>query len=403
MAASGNSRRPYKDTQLREPSRARRTANSSRSRSSSSPRSSRKRSKKRRHVLLFVMEILLVLVLIATLYVVFRLDKADTGNKESIVRAAVNDEAGEREEKADNAYSADKAEDIQVVEEKGNYTNIALFGVDSRNGNLDKGARTDTIIIASLDNDTGVVKLCSIFRDTYLNIGNNTYNKANSAYALGGPDQAIKMLNTNLDLNIDEYVTVDFDALVDTINDLGGVQIDVTEEEISFLNDYQIGTAEETGDKIIDVTSPGMQTLNGLQAVSYCRIRYTKGDDFKRAERQRSVLTQVAEKARAADVSTLNEIIDDILPKVKTSFSKAELVEYAARAATFSIGEQSGFPFERITGTMGRAGSCVVAENFENNVLEFHGFLFGDSTYSPSEVVKEISAKIAADKAKQGL
>lgn len=359
-------------------------------------KNSRKKRKRRtvRKVLL-VFEVLVVLFLAVALYVVYRLDLADTGNKESVVKAKVNDEV--------KARIDDTEKDEWNME---GYTNIALFGVDSRDTNLGKGARTDTIMIASLNNQTGEVKLCSIFRDTYLNIGNDTYNKANSAYSYGGPEQAIQMLNMNLDMDIDQYVTVGFKALVDTIDDLGGVEVDITEEEIHFLNDYQIGTAEAIGIKQSDikkVTEAGMQTLNGLQATSYCRIRYTKGDDFKRAERQRTVLTQVAEKAMSSDIQTLDSIIDDIFPLCSTSFTKAEMVEYASRIATYSIGEQSGFPFEKVTGNMGKAGSSVVAEDFQQNVVQFHEFLFGDSEYTPSETVKGISEKIAADRQKNGL
>ncbi len=253
---------------------------------------SRKKARRRRRRIIFGLEIVVILLLVVALYVVYRLDLADTGNKKSVVNAKVNDEV--------QAQIDDKENDNWKMD---GYTNVALFGVDSRDTNLGKGARTDTIMVASLNNSTGEVKLCSIFRDTYLNIGNDTYNKANAAYHIGGPEQAIQMLNTNLDMDIDEYVTVGFKALVDTIDDLGGIQVDITEEEIHFLNDYQIGTAEAIGIKqgdIVNVTAAGPQTLNGLQATSYCRIRYTKGDDFKRAERQRTVLTQVAEKAMAA-------------------------------------------------------------------------------------------------------
>lgn len=357
-------------------------------------RAARRAKRRRTRIILFALEILILIGVLGALLVVLKLDKADTGNKESVINAHVNDEVAEQVEAEDNSWKMS------------GYKNIALFGVDSRDGNLDKGARTDTIIVASLNNETGAITLCSVFRDTYLNVGNDTYNKANQAYAKGGPEQAIQMLNTNLDMDITDYITVDFRALVDMIDDVGGVEIDIMDEEIHFLNDYQIGTAEAIGipqSEIINVANSGMQTLNGLQATSYCRIRYTKGDDFKRAERQRMVLTQVAEKAKNSDVSTLNDIIDDILPKVRTSFSKAELVEYASRAANYSIGESSGFPFERVTGNMGKAGSSVVADDFSANVIEFHRFLFGDSEYSPSQTVLAISDKVAADKLKNGL
>ncbi|MCR4743609.1 MAG: LCP family protein [Lachnospiraceae bacterium] len=351
----------------------------------------RRRRKKGRMKALIAVEAAVMLALIIVLFVIWKLDLADTGNKKSVIEATLNDEVQAQIEDDDNGWNMS------------GYTNVALFGVDSRDGNLDKGARTDTIIIASLNEKTGDIKICSVFRDTYLNIGNDTYNKANSAYSHGGPDQAVQMLNTNMDLDIDQYITVDFKALVDTIDALGGVEVDVTEEEISFLNDYQIGTAEETGDTIINVKNAGLQTLNGLQATSYCRIRYTKGDDFKRAERQRTVLMQVAEKLKAASVTEINDVIDVVFPEIKTSFSKDELVAYAAKAAGFTVTAQSGFPADNSTGTMGDAGSCVVANDFAANVEALHEFLYGDSEYSPSSTVEDISSKISSDKTRYGV
>ncbi|MCR4890657.1 MAG: LCP family protein [Lachnospiraceae bacterium] len=360
----------------------------------------RKKSRKKKRHFLFILEILVILVLVVALYVVYRLDLADTGNKSSMEEVTVNEEVlAQIEDEENDEWKMD------------GYTNIALFGVDSRDMNLGKGTLADTIIVASLNNETGEIKLCSIFRDTYCAIGEDsdgkqTFTKANTAYSAGGPGQAVQMLNTNLDMDISEYVTVGFKALVDTIDSLGGIEIEITEDEIHFLNDYQIGTAEAIGipqSQIINVTSPGRQTLNGLQATSYCRIRYTKGDDFKRAERQRTVLSQVAEKAMTADVATLNSLIDAIFPLCNTSLTKTEILSYATRMGKFRLGDQSGFPFERVTGVMGRAGSCVVAEDFAQNVVEFHRFLFGDSEYTPSQTVKDVSQRIQSDRQKNGV
>lgn len=354
----------------------------------------KKRKKKANMKALFALEVFVMVALVVVLFAVYKLDLADTNNKTSVIEATVNDEVKDQINDDDNTWGMN------------GYTNVALFGVDSRDGNLDKGARTDTIMVASLNEATGDIKLCSVFRDTYMNIGNDTYSKANSAYSHGGPTQAIQMLNDNLDLEINQYITVDFSALIDVINALGGVEIDVTEEEIHFLNDYQIGTAEASGiakKDIKNVTKAGHQTLNGLQATSYCRIRYTKGDDFKRAERQRTVLTQIADKLKTADISELNNIIDEVFPKIKTSFDKAELTAYAAKAVGYKIAGQAGFPADNSTGTMGDAGSCVVANDFAANVEAFHQFLYGDSEYTPSSTVQKISEKVAADKTKHGV
>lgn len=183
------------------------------------------------------------------------------------------------------------------------YRNIALFGLDARDKNLGKGNRSDTIMIASINLDTGEVKLCSVYRDTYMNLGNDKYSKCNAAYASGGPEQAISMLNMNLDMNITDYVSIGFNGMIDVVNSLGGVEIDIREDEIKNLNDYQASmfsteTKERLTDDYVKVTQPGLQTLNGLQATAYCRIRYTAGDDFKRAERQRTVLLAILERRR---------------------------------------------------------------------------------------------------------
>lgn len=356
----------------------------------SSSRSSKRARRKKKRIILFVIELLVLAVMAAVLFLVVKWDKIQKDNlKESDIY--VNEGVTAQENSSEDTWNM-----------KG-YKNIALFGVDAGE------TRTDSIIIASLNQDTGDIKLCSVFRDTYLNLGNDTYNKANSAYAHGGAQQAIKMLNMNLDMTIDDYIAVNFQALEDVINDLGGVDIDVQDVEVSFLNDYQtsivegLGGGKPTHEKITKVKSSGMQTLNGLQATAYCRIRYTKGDDFRRTERQREVLKQIAAKAKQADLVTLNKVIDDVFPECKTSFTSAEFAEYAAGAAKYNIVDQNGFPFERVTGDMGKAGSCVIPDNLAQNVTELHSFLFGDSDYTPTDTVNEIGQKIAADKQSHGL
>ena len=358
-----------------------------------SGRRRKKKRRKQRGVALFAFEIIIFIGLVVALFMALKWDKVDKEHlKESDIYyneeiiAAMNAAGGSSEWKKMSGYK-----------------NIALFGVDAG------ATRTDTIIIGSLNRENGNIKLCSVFRDTYLNLGNDTYNKANSAYAYGGPEQAIKMLNMNLDMTIDDYITVDFQALEDVINDLGGVQIDVQDVEIGFLNDYQtsivqgLGGGKPTGETVIPVTTAGLQTLNGLQATAYCRIRYTRGDDFRRTERQRAVLQQIALKAKSSDPATLNRIIDDVLPEVKTSLTAAEFAEYAAQAANMNIVDQSGFPFERVTGNMGKAGSSVVADDLYNNVSELHRFLFDDEAYVPTSTVQEISNKIKNDRSSYGV
>lgn len=350
----------------------------------------RRAKKKQKRVILFMVEILVLAVLVAILYTVLK-----TGN---IQKITVNE---------DN-ITTELNENVVNNEALKGYRNIALFGVDSRDGDLGKGTRSDTIIVASINEDTGDIKLCSVYRDTYMNLSNDSYNKCNSAYAKGGPEQAIIMLNMNLDLNITDYVTVGFEGLTQTIDALGGVYIDVTEAEIPHLNNYQISMVGTTtdgktftateGKDYTAVTTPGYQKLNGLQATAYCRIRYI-GDDFERARRQRDVLSAVMEQAKKASASDLNKILNKVLPNVATSLDVDEMVGMLSNVAKYNIVGKDGFPFEsnRATGKVGGKGSCVIPNNLAENVTLLHEFLFNESGYTVSKEVQSYSNKIASD------
>ncbi len=278
------------------------------------------------------------------------------------------------------------------------YHNIALFGVDARDGQLGRGTRSDTIIIASINLDTQEIKLVSVFRDTYLNLSNDTYNKCNAAYAQGGPEQAISMLNMNLDLDITDYVTVGFGGLIDSIDALGGIEMEIQDAEISHLNNYQLTMAEELGVDYTPIEHSGKQLLNGMQATAYCRIRYTKGDDFRRAERQRDVLTAMVEKAKEASVSSLKEMVTAILPEVETSLGVNDIVSVLGTVAGYNVVASDGFPFEdgRVGATVGSKGSCVIPVDLTDNVTALHELLYPGTEYQPSQQVHSISLEIAA-------
>lgn len=342
-----------------------------------------KEKKKRKKIILFIIEIFVLLIMVVVLYGVLKGEKVGKVelNDDEII---INEEVKEREE---------------TSKMKG-YRNIALFGVDSTTGALTKNTRSDTIMIASINLDTGDCKLVSVYRDTYMNLSNDSYNKCNSAYAKGGPEMAINMLNMNLDMNITDFVTVGFAGLTDTIDALGGVMIDVDSAEINHLNSYQFTMAEDLKRPYEEVTSTGYQKLNGLQATAYCRIRYTAGDDFKRAERQREVLMAVADKAKTASPATLNQIANDVFNEVYTSLDLSEIVELLGSISKYNIVDQAGFPDEqyRATGTIGSKGSCVIPVDLKENVEWLHNFLF-DETYTASAEVQTYSDKIKSDTA----
>ncbi|NLL77834.1 MAG: LCP family protein [Clostridiales bacterium] len=337
--------------------------------------------KKRKKILLFIVEIFILLIMVVVLYGVLKgekVGKVDLNEDELVI----NEEVKAREE---------------TTNMKG-YRNIALFGVDSTTGALTKNTRSDTIMIASVNQDTGDCKLVSVYRDTYLNLSNDTYNKCNSAYAKGGPEMAINMLNMNMDMNITDFVTVGFAGLTDTIDALGGIMIDVDSSEIHHLNSYQFTMAEDLKRSYKEVTDTGYQLLNGLQATAYCRIRYTAGDDFKRAERQREVLMAVAEKAKTASPATLNEIANNVFSEVYTSLDLTEILDLLSNISKYNIVDQAGFPNEqyRTTGTIGSKGSCVIPLDLKENVEWLHQFLF-DESYTVSSDVQSYSDKIKSD------
>lgn len=276
------------------------------------------------------------------------------------------------------------------------YTNIALFGVDSRDGNLGEGNRTDCIIIASLNNETKEVRMVSVYRDTLLDLSDGSYQKCNAAYSYGGPVQAINMLNMNLDLDIQDYVTVDFGAIADAIDLLGGVEIDVKDEELQYLNKYLNETARSAGKEAHPVEKSGLQLLDGTQATTYARIRSTAGGDFTRTERQRLVIEKMVEKARSTDLLTINNIIDKVFPQVSTSLTLPEILNYATAYSEYKLTENEGFPFDQTTDTISGLGSIVIPQDLVSNVTKLHAFLFGTDNYTPSSTVQTLSANITS-------
>jgi len=339
---------------------------------------------------LLILEICVLLIAVGVMYVVVTMTSEVNHKDIDEENIRINEEIVRK--KLTDVKQSEKKEEVK----KKGYRNIALFGVDARNGELGRGTRSDTIMIASINQDTQEIKLISVFRDTYLNLGNDSYNKCNTAYAQGGPEQAINMLNMNLDLDITDYVTIGFSGLIDAVDALGGVEIEVTDSEISHLNNYQLCMAEELGVDYIPVEQSGRQLLNGMQATAYCRIRYTKGDDFRRAERQREVLRAMMDKAGDAPVSTLTDMVNAVLPQVETSLDVNEILSVLGSVAGYNMTESDGFPFEggRAGANVGSKGSCVVPVDLEENVRQLHQILYPEESYSPSSRIRQINEEI---------
>ena len=345
--------------------------------------------RKKRRKVLFILEIIVLLLFIGGLYVYgqisAKLDKIDIQ---------------ETDLQEQDIVTNDQAPQMT------GYTTYALFGLDHRSRNEKLNTEnSDTIIVASINNDTKAVKLVSVYRDTLLNVKDDTYSKANAAYALGGPAQAVNMLNTNLDLNITDYVSIDFDALVTVVDCLGGLDIPLSYAEIVHMNNYCVETAEETGKSYTPVELPEPKPedqeaivetyhLNGVQATSYCRIRYTASLDMGRTERQRRVIQMIVDKAKKAGLSTIFDIMDQVFPMVKTSVSKTEILKLIPAMIGYCIDETTGFPQDYKFATV--KGSVIVPTTLDSNVLKLHQFLYGNTNYTPTQDVLNKSAQIAA-------
>ena len=349
-------------------------------RSHSSRSHNKRRRRKKRKIIILIIELIVFLLLVAALYVWAKLNLIKRDTSIDVANVGISDE-------------------VQNNETTKGYTNIALFGLDNRsNGNLSKGL-SDVIMVCSINNDTGDIKLLSVFRDTYLAQGtdNSTYAKANAAYSTGGPEKAIHMLNSNLDLDITDYVTVDFYAVTEAVDLVGGVEVDVTEDEVDYVNGYAESVAEVTGKELNYISGPGLQTLDGVQATAYCRIRYTSGGDFTRAQRQRTVLSQIFKKAKTLNAVELDNFVNTILPDIQTSMTNTEILSFATKASSYKLADTTGFPFDVYATDVSEKGSVDVPCTLSSNVTKMYEFLYGQTDYVPSSTVQEISDHIVSE------
>ena len=345
-------------------------------------RSYEKRKKKKHPVRSFLLALLVVIVALSGALLIYMRSLLQTVDSVDL----------------ENALESSISPQVRQDRTMAGYQNIALFGVDSREQDLLSGDnRSDTIMICSVNKKTGETRLVSVYRDTLLNIGGGDYRKCNAAYAYGGPQQAVAMLNSNLDLNITDFVTIGFEGLAETIDALGGIDLEITEEEMEYMNSYMDDMYYEIGTEYEEVTDWGMQHLSGIQATAYCRIRYTEGDDFRRAERQRTVLMLTMEKAKKANPVRLAAAAGAVLGRTATSLSSTELMLFILRARMMDITESTGFPTEedRMFATI-NGESCVVPYYLTTNVKKLHRTLFDQDEYEPSPTVEEINENINA-------
>lgn len=346
--------------------------------------------------LIFAVEIILLLVLLLLWYVIGKINMIEYTpiNKDAIV---INPDL-------------DKNYTEEVLE---GYTNILLLGTDIRdNGSKDVLFKvgenhTDAILVASINNKTKEVRLVSVYRDTILqmsdvnNAGEPKFDKATEAIFWYGIESAISMVNINLDLDIQDYIMVNWEALIQIIDAVGGIDIEINDTELYWINAYLHDTSENTGRDFEYVEHSGYVHLDGIQATSYCRIRYGGGSDYRRTERQRIVIGLVLQKAKSIDITQLNSAINSIFGNVATSLELKEILDLAKSVTSYTLTDTAGLPFSLTDQIQYPAGLPNISDpvfptTLEDSVVQLHKFLFDTEDYSVSDTVKSISDEIAS-------
>lgn len=296
------------------------------------------------------------------------------------------------------------------------FRNIALLGIDSLTTtdgyDYDEQYRSDCIMIASIREDTNEVNLYSVYRDTFVQMeldGQTKLDKINHAY-YGGVANTIKTLNNNFDLNIKEFVMVDFKSLSEIIDAVGGVSINVDSSELKYINSYVssinkviYGDNKSKYSKAVERT--GTQNLNGVQAVAYCRIRYTEGGDYKRTERMRDVLGKVIEKVKNKNIFEIDNLLEIILPKIRTNIERDDVFNIVKNIFSYKIISNFGFPYEKEEVIMNYKDYSkkydssnkdwyTAPKTLESNVLRLHKEIYGQENYVVPDNIKAISEEI---------
>jgi len=322
----------------------------------------KKKNKKKKKALKITLIIVVAIALFATGvfgYLWLQLGKLNTTNI-----SKTNEDLGISE-------SAQAKEDEEIV-------NVAFFGLDRENSKA--VGRSDSTMILSIDKKHKKIKMISIMRDTYVKIKDNGQSKLNHSYAYGGPQLAIRTLNENFDMNIRDFVAVDFFKLEEIINELGGVEINVKPDEVKYINQHMIEVAEVEHKKIISVTKSGKQTLNGMQTVSYARIRHTGNGDFERTERQRTVLTALLNKIKSGGATQFSSNVSKLLPYVETSLSSMDIVKLGTSAFTSGTTnlDQERFPIDGYCKDITIDGTWYLQADMQATKDQLHKYIYDD-------------------------
>lgn len=355
-----------------------------RARTSQEKRQVKRRKRRRRNkAILLAVELLLLVILAAAVFIITKFDK--------IIRSDFSREQ--------IVVNKDLSQD--TLERLTGYRTFAVFGLDARDMKTEKG-HSDVVMLVSINQETGDVKLCSVFRDTYMKDSIDeagTYRKLTTMYWRDGALGGLGALNMNLDLNITDYVSVNWYAVAKAIDLLGGIDIEVPESMMKYLNGYIQETRNATGlctdpdDFESDyIYGPGYQHLNGVQAVAFCRIRYIDSD-YGRASRQRDVVALLLEKAKSADLATLNSIANEVFGYVETNLTLKDILSLVKMVSKMQLADSAGFPFDKQADTVDGT-SYVFPVDLEANVKKLHEYLYDAVDYEPTDTVKEISDHI---------
>ena len=363
---------------------------------------SRKYKKMRRRKIIFGIEITVLLILSGILFVYAWINRSmDKMNQDTLDSSQIQINS---EVKANTDLS--QMSGTQV---------IALVGVDARGvkgSELAESMNSDTIILCCIDHDKQEIRMVSIMRDTWMNMAKYTdeyyeFDKANSAYNRGGPESMLSMLNTNLDLALTDYVTVNFKALADAIDVLGGLDIEMTNAECVHANNYNREVSEAQGveyeaipyDEDLGDDYSEVRHVSGALATSYARIRYGGGDDAKRTSRQRIVINLMVQKIKQ-NPTKIPEILDKVMGNVSTSLTKNEILELGMHAVTYKMGTSYAYPFQLCYGENVESAlgvDVVIPVTLEHNVKELHAYLYPAMSYDPSAAVIEYRDYIAIE------
>ncbi|MBO4838966.1 MAG: LCP family protein [Lachnospiraceae bacterium] len=285
----------------------------------------------------------------------------------------------------------------RAVEAQEGYDTIVCFGVDARNTtDLLRNTQGDVIIVMTINKETGEIRMSSVYRDFFFEFAAGQYCKLTDAYNRYGAEQVVAGLNRNLDLNITHFVVVNWAAVVDLVDMVGGIDLEVTAAEAEELDGliYEIEEAvkKQTTTKNWDY-EPGIKHMDGVYAVAYSRIRKNTGSDYARTERQRKVINVVLDKikemVRRGEIFKVMQIVETLSTHIKTNMETSEIVSYATGASRYSISETVGFP---MSPKEDPAGSwALLSLDYIGDVQYLHKLLYDLDDYEPSDNIIQLA------------